>query len=92
MGNILSRNRMSVESLKSLSNDKLHIKENPKKAGSFFFTCGDVVGYISKPALNKIQAGGTAKDLQFAECSIDGGVTWVPCLMVQGTAEDKYTL
>ena len=93
MGKIVSRNRMSVESLKSMSNDQLHIKENPKKAGSFFCVCGDTVGYISKPALNKIHNGGTAKDLQYAECSIDAGATWVPCLMVQGTgAEDKYTL
>ena len=52
-----------------------------------------MTGYISKPALNKIQAGCTANDLQYAECSIDDGATWVPCLMVQGTgAEDKYTL
>ena len=93
MGKIVSRNRMSVESLKAMSNDDLHIKENPKKAGSFFFVCGDTVGYISKPALNKIQGGCKAKDLQYAECSIDGGNSWVPCLMVQGTgAEDKYTL
>ena len=93
MEKIISRNRMSVESLKSMNNDKLHIKENPKKAGSFFFVCGDTVGYISKPALNKIQNGGTAKDLQYAECSIDEGATWVPCIMVQGNGvEDKYTL
>lgn len=93
MEKIISRNRMSVDSLKSMNNDALHIKENPKKVGSFFFVCGDVVGYISKPALSKIQGGCEAKDLQYAECSIDAGATWVPCLMIQGTgAEDKYTL
>lgn len=94
MEQIISRNRMSAESLKAMNNDDLHIKENPKKAGSFFFVCGDITaGYISKPALSHIQAGGTAKDLQYAECSIDGGATWVPCLMIQGKgAEDKYTL
>ena len=37
MEKIISRNRMSVESLKSMSNDQLHIKENPKKAGSSLF-------------------------------------------------------
>ena len=86
MEKIISRNRMSVESLKSMSNDQLHIKENPKKAGSFFFTCGDTVGYISKPALNKIQSGCTANDLQYAECSIDGQPA-VPCLMVVGNSQ-----
>ncbi len=93
MEKIISRNRRSVESLKSMNSDELHIKENPKKVGSFFFVCGDVRGYISKPALSKIQGGGTAKDLQYAECSLDGGTTWVPCLMVKGIGtEDKYTL
>ena len=47
MEKIISRNRMSVESLKSMNNDALHIKENPKKVGSFFFVCGDVASAIA---------------------------------------------
>jgi len=93
MNAIISRNRMSVESLKSINNDSLHIRENPKKPNSFFFVCGEITGYISKPAMAKIEAGGQAADLQYAECSIDDGATWVPCLMVVGNGvKDKYTL
>lgn len=93
MNAIISRNRMSAESLKSMNNDALHIKKNPKKTNSFFFVCGDITGYVSPNALAKLRQGGTAADLQYAECSIDDGNTWVPCLMVVGNGVgDTYTL
>lgn len=94
MADIISRNQMTVEELKSMQADNLHVKENPKKAGSFFFSCGNInAGYISPKALEAIKDGAQAKDLKFAECSLDGGNTWVPCLMIVGRQiADSYTL
>lgn len=93
MADMISRNQMTVETLKTMQADSLHIKPNPKKPGHFFFTCGSIeAGYISPNALKAIQNGAKAENLKFAECSLDGN-KWVPCIMVVGKQiADAYTL
>ena len=91
MANISSTNRMSAKQLVISENSPLQFITNPKN-GNVFFTCGSKTGYVS-PAVKQIMDSCSLEELQYAECSIDAGATWVPCLMVQGTgAEDKYTL
>lgn len=98
MATIISRNRKTVETLKSINNDSLHIKEREKTLADgttkhvCFFTCGDVVGYVSPNAMDAIKDGAKAADLQYAECSTDDGETWIPCIMKNGGVKDSYTL
>ena len=52
-----------------------------------FFVCGQTTGYISPAAKEKLEKASddsVLDDLKFAECSIDGGATWVPTVMVVG--------
>lgn len=91
MADIISRNQMSAANLKATQGANLDFVENPK-TGKLFFSCGSVVGYIS-PKVAEAAANGslTVDQMQYAECSTDNGSTWVPCLMMRGTTNVKYS-
>lgn len=84
-GSFMARNFMSAEALKERENNStIDFIPNPKKEGSLFFTCGSISsGYIS-PAVKEAYKAGNLKlsDMKYAECSKDGGETWVPTLMI----------
>ena len=53
--------------------------------GRYFFTNGDTVGYVPAKTAEGIISGELGrKDLQIADVSVDGGATFVTCLMRQG--------
>ena len=81
---IISRNRMTIAEMKAQNNNS-KIEYYRKANGRCFFMCGDLVGYVSPKVGENIAAGKvTAEDLQMAECSTDGGKTWVPTIMMNG--------
>lgn len=99
MSTMISKNRKSIASLKAECADQLHIWERDKKLDNgttkhvCFFTCGDMTGYVSPKALEKLRAGGKESDLQFAECSQEGSNKWIPCVMTKGNgAVETFTL
>ena len=58
-----------------------------KKAGKFFFVCGEVSGYTSSQAAailndSNLSDAEALGQLKFAEVSSDEGATYIPCLMV----------
>ena len=76
---------MSARALVISQNDEIKFAKakNPKGKGTLMFACGSVRGYVS-PQVEANLATATIDDLQVAECSIDNGQTFVPCLMMQG--------
>ena len=82
--NIQSANRMSAKQLVISQNAPLQFVTNPH-TGNVFFTCGSKTGYVS-PAVKQIMDTCSLDDLQYAECSINGGEA-VPCLMVAGNSK-----
>lgn len=80
---LISRNPMSAKQLVISKNSTIDQRVNPK-TGKAFFTCGDITGYISQPALQALNEGKDIDDFKYAEISNDDGLTWVPCLMVVG--------
>ena len=85
--NMISRNRMSAKQLVISNQSPLQFVTNPK-TGKTFFLCGGTKGYVS-PAVAAIKGTCTLDDLQFAECSKDGGESFVPCLMVVGNSSNN---
>jgi hypothetical protein len=83
-GNITSSNRMTARQLVISQNAPLEFVKNPNN-NKIFFNCGQVKGYVSPAALEKM-ATGTIDDFQYAEVSIDGGAA-IPCLMVVGNSK-----
>lgn len=79
MANITTTNRMSGKKL--IANNgpiEFHTSAN----GNIYFTCGEIVGYVSPKVREKIDTV-TADELGFAEVSIDGQEA-IPTLMLRG--------
>ena len=74
---IWGRNKIAAEEMKEMESDSIHIKENPKKKGQFFFICGKIIGFVSKVALKAIEQGASSKDLIYVECSIDETIAFL---------------
>lgn len=81
---------MSAKSL--VLSQKALIERHQTRTGKVFFTCGDVLGYISPAADAAMQADKSIEDFQYAECRKEGESDWVPCLMVAGGAPVTHTL
>ena len=60
-------------------NAKLDFIED-SKTGKVSFSCGNVKGYVSKAATEKIEAG-SLDDFSYAEISIDNH-EYIPCIML----------
>lgn len=74
---------MSAKQLVISKNDVIAHRVNPN-TGKAFFTCGDIIGYISPNALKALNEGQDIDQFKYAEISRDNGVSWIPCLMVVG--------
>lgn len=90
MADIISRSKMSASELKAQHGD-INFVENPK-TGKLFFSCGSIVGYISPKVQAAAEAGTLSlADMDYAQCSTDGGNTWVDCLMMRATNNVRFT-
>lgn len=73
------RNTMTLRGLMNQENAKLDFIED-SKIGKVSFSCGNVKGYVSKAATEKIEAG-SLDDFSYAEISIDNH-EYIPCIML----------
>lgn len=80
MEEIISKNRRNATEVSG------EIRVFPAtKEGRYFFTNGDTVGYVSAKTAEAIIDGELKRrDLQIADVSVDGGATFVTCLMKAG--------
>ncbi len=89
MTTILQRAKSSLKDMIVRTNEVLGFHDFISSDGKkhCFFTLGNVTGYISPAAKQKLEAASddsVLNELKFAECSIDNGATWVPTIMVVG--------
>lgn len=81
---ITATNRMSAKSLVNTTGEAIEFVKNPK-TGNIFFTCGKIVGGISKKVKEAHAAGTLAiEQMEYAEVSRDGAPA-VPVLMMKST-------
>ena len=77
-------NRQSIANLVSANHATLDIIRSPK-TNKVFFTCGTIVGYVSKKAEELITKGCAMQDLEYAEVTTDDG-TVIPTIFPRATA------
>ncbi len=88
---IISRNQMSGRELKA-QHGAIEFVENPK-TNKLFFACGTLRGYVSPKVQEAVTKGNlTIDQINYAQCSTDGGDNWVDCIMMKSTNNVKMTL
>lgn len=82
---ITTKNRRSLIALMELMGDDIHVIPSEKE-GKYFFTCGDLKGYVAKPAAIKMLQEGDndPSHYQFAEIKDDETGKWIPQIMRAG--------
>lgn len=76
---IVSKNRRNATEI----SHEIELRQN--KSGKYFFTAGDLVGYVTEKTAKAILNDELGReDLQVADVSIDNGATFVTCLMRKG--------
>lgn len=82
---ITATNRMSAKDLVTTTGNPIEFVKNGK-TGNIFFTCGKIVGGISKKVKAAYAAGTlSTEQMEYAEVSRDGAPA-VPVLMMKSTA------
>lgn len=88
METIISKNRMSLSAFIE-KNGEIEIIKSPKTGKLFFTVANDsnFRGYVPSKVSENLDSL-TKEDLQYAECSIDGGQSFVPTIMRVGSKEN----